>query len=155
MHWYDKQDHRQEPALDLALAENVQRVEVYRPPEMIDIMDKIGAWMKVHAFSSRDVFAVSLALHEAATNAFRHGNRGDCSKWVRISYLVTADDVLIRVEDQGDGFDPEQVPDPYRPENLNRPVGRGLMLIRAYSTSVCYAPPGNRVTFSRRRTNAQ
>jgi len=119
---------------------------------MTDILEKIAAWMKVYGYPAKDVFAVTLAVHEATSNAFRHGNRGDSSKPVSISYLVTQDDVLIRVQDEGRGFDPEQVADPSHPENIDRPGGRGLMLMRAYCHWICFAPPGNRVTFSRRRS---
>ena len=152
MHWYDKKSPPPDGAHDLGLAENVQRCQVYRPAQMTDILEKIAAWMKVYGYPAKDVFAVTLAVHEATSNAFRHGNRGDSSKPVSISYLVTQDDVLIRVQDEGPGFDPEQVADPSRPENVERPGGRGLMLMRAYSHWICFAPPGNRVTFSRRRS---
>ena len=152
MYWYDKKSPAPDAALDLGLAENVQRCQVYRPAEMTDILEKIAAWMKVCGYPAKDVFAVTLAVHEATSNAFRHGNRGDSSKPVSVSYLVTQDDVLIRVQDEGPGFDPEQVADPSRPENIERPGRRGLKMKQAYSHWICFAPPGNRVTFSRRRS---
>ena len=106
MYWYDKKSPAPDAALDLGLAENVQRCQVYRPAEMTDILEKIAAWMKVCGYPAKDVFAVTLAVHEATSNAFRHGNRGDSSKPVSISYLVTQDDVLIRVQDEGTGLRP-------------------------------------------------
>jgi serine/threonine-protein kinase RsbW len=51
----------------------------------------------------------------------------------------------IEVEDQGEGFDPRSVPDPTAEENIEIPSGRGIMLMRAYMTSVEYLPPGNRL----------
>ena len=152
MHWYGKKGASQGPVLDLGLADNVQRCQVYRPLEMTGVLEIITARMKMHGYPAKDVFAVVLTVHESTSNAFRHGNRGDCSKPVDISYLVTEDEVLVRVEDKGSGFDPEQVPDPSCPENLDRPGGRGLMLMRAFSHWIYFAPPGNRVTFSRRRS---
>jgi serine/threonine-protein kinase RsbW len=53
--------------------------------------------------------------------------------------------VAIVVEDEGVGFDPAAVPDPTRPENVDIPSGRGIMLMRAYMTEVEFDPPGNRV----------
>jgi len=152
MHWFDKLDCNRKPSIDLAVTADARRREVWRASEMAAVLDNLGAWMKHHAFSKKDLFAVTLALHEAASNALRHGNKGDDSKRVRIDYVVHANEVLVCVEDEGRGFEPDSVPDPYHPDSLDRPGGRGLMLIRAYSTWVCFDPPGNRVTFSRRRT---
>jgi serine/threonine-protein kinase RsbW len=152
MHWFNKLDDNGKPNADFTLTAGARRRDVHRSPEIADVLDSLGTWMKFHAYSKRDLFAVTLALHEAATNALCHGNRGDESKRVRIDYVVLANEVLVRVEDEGNGFDPASVPDPYRQENYEQPCGRGLMLIRAHSTWVCYDPPGNRVTFARRRT---
>jgi serine/threonine-protein kinase RsbW len=151
MHWYEKKGVPQHGVLDLGLADNVQRCQVFRPVEVTGVFKKVAGWMKLLGYPTKDVFAVILTIHEATSNAFRHGNRGDCTKPVRISYLVTADEVVIRVEDEGSGFNPEQAPDPYLPDNSGRP-GRGLMLMRAYSHWIVFDPPGNRVTFSRRRS---
>ncbi len=55
------------------------------------------------------------------------------------------------VQDEGVGFDPAAVPDPTRPENVDIPSGRGIMLMRAYMTEVEFDPPGNRVRMTYRR----
>jgi serine/threonine-protein kinase RsbW len=152
MHWYDRKGIPHDPVFDLGLAEHVQKCQLYRPAELASVLEKITAWMKLQGFPARDIFAVVLTTQEAASNAFRHGNRGDCTKPVRLWYLVTEHEVLIRVEDEGPGFDPEQTPDSCHADNFDRPGGRGLTLMRAYSHSISFAPPGNRVTFSRRRS---
>lgn len=90
-------------------------------------------------------FAIRMALEEALSNAFKHGNKSDESKIVRLEFHVEADSVLIDVEDQGEGFDPECVPDPTDQENVEIPCGRGLKLMRAFMTEVQIVPPGNRV----------
>ncbi len=90
-------------------------------------------------------FALRLALEEALTNAIRHGNRSDPQKNVTVQYQVDAGRVVIEVEDQGEGFDPQSVPDPTRVENLEIPAGRGIILMRAYMTEVRFTAPGNRV----------
>jgi serine/threonine-protein kinase RsbW len=152
MHWFDKLDHTRKPLVDLHANANARHREVRRPDEVAGVLENLGTWMKVQAYPRRDLFAVTLALHEAVINALRHGNCDDPGKRVRIDYLVEADEVLVRVEDEGLGFDPASLPDPHRPEALNQPDGRGLLLIRAYSTWVSVDPPGNRVTFARRRS---
>ena len=90
-------------------------------------------------------FAIRLALEEALVNAFRHGNKGDASKQVLVECSIDPATVLIEVQDEGEGFDPGSVPDPTAEENIEIPSGRGIMLMRAYMTSVEYVPPGTRL----------
>jgi serine/threonine-protein kinase RsbW len=90
-------------------------------------------------------FGIRLALEEALSNAFRHGNKDDPAKTVRLKARVDPRTVVIEVEDQGEGFDPESVPDPTEQENVEIPSGRGLTLMRAFMTRVRILPPGNRV----------
>ncbi len=103
-------------------------------------------------YGARDIFALHLTVEEAVVNAVKHGHRGceDQPVWVR--YQVTPEQVLVEVEDQGPGFDPQQVPDPRAPGNLERCSGRGLFLMRHYSTWVQYNERGNRVTLCKRRS---
>jgi serine/threonine-protein kinase RsbW len=97
-------------------------------------------------------FAVRLAVEEALTNAFKHGHRGlPRDTPVTLELVVGADEVTIGVEDQGPGFRPEDVPDPTLDENLDKPAGRGLMLMRAYMAAISYNAKGNRVTLVYRR----
>ncbi len=90
-------------------------------------------------------FAVRLAFEEALVNAMKHGNRMDPRRTVRVRYRVTDECVEICVADEGGGFEPGCVPDPTTDENLQRPCGRGIMLIRSYMDEVAYEPPGNEV----------
>ena len=77
-------------------------------------------------------FAVRLAMAEALANALEHGNRNDPGKTVRLEYRIARSWVVIEIEDQGAGFDPQAVPDPTRQENLDIPCGRGIVLMRAH-----------------------
>ena len=79
------------------------------------------------------------------TNAFRHGNKCDPSKQIRIRYLVTSERVEIEVSDDGEGFCPDEVPDPTQPGFIDRPHGRGIMLMRAYLDDVQFSDTGNSV----------
>jgi serine/threonine-protein kinase RsbW len=83
---------------------------------------------------------VSVAIRESVINAIKHGNRNDSSKHVFIEFeTATRSDVpelLIRVRDQGDGFDPETVANPLDPENLLKSSGRGIFLIRNFMDDV-------------------
>lgn len=96
------------------------------------------------------VFAVRLALDEALVNAVKHGNGNDPDKTVTIEFSIDQDRLIVEIEDQGPGFVPEQLPDPTAEENLNRPNGRGVMLMRAYMTEVDFNERGNRVILTKR-----
>jgi serine/threonine-protein kinase RsbW len=96
-------------------------------------------------YDKTSVFAIRLALEEALNNAFKHGNKNDPQKTVRMECRVESNIVLIDIEDQGEGFDPDSVPDPTEQENVEIPSGRGLTLMRAFMTEVLIQPPGNRV----------
>ena len=73
---------------------------------------KILSQLQRNCFSQDDIFAVHLAVEEAFINAIRHGNKMDPTKKVKIEYLVSSDKVEIFMTDQGEGFNPEAVPDP-------------------------------------------
>jgi serine/threonine-protein kinase RsbW len=83
---------------------------------------------------------VSVAIRECVINAIKHGNRHDESKHVFVDFEVASIDsrpaLTIRVRDQGEGFDPEEIADPLAPENLLKSSGRGIFLIRNFMDDV-------------------
>ncbi|OGJ61167.1 hypothetical protein A3C37_05305 [Candidatus Peribacteria bacterium RIFCSPHIGHO2_02_FULL_53_20] len=99
--------------------------------------------------TERDRHAVRLALEEALVNAIKHGNEMLSEKKVFVRVRSVPGHVTIEIEDQGEGFFPEQVPDPTEDENLERPCGRGIMLMRAFMTSVRFNVSGNCVTLEK------
>jgi serine/threonine-protein kinase RsbW len=121
-------------------------------PDAPRVLQAVAGEMAATGFPEDDVFAVCLGLNEALLNAVLHGNGGDPTKRVRVSYHVTAERVVAEVEDEGPGFDPDAVPDPRTPENLERLGGRGLLLMRSYLTWVRYNPQGNGVTLCKCRS---
>jgi serine/threonine-protein kinase RsbW len=104
-----------------------------------------------YEFDPGSCFAIRLALEEALTNAFRHGNRSDPEKSVLLDCRVNREAVVIDIHDEGEGFDLGAVPDPTEEENLQIPSGRGIMLMRSFMTEVDFHPPGNRVRMVYRR----
>lgn len=115
------------------------------------IQDRIIALVEQNGFSARDVFGMRLALEEAIVNAIKHGNRMDPDKSVQIHCEVDESRVFVRIEDEGPGFDPSDVPDPTAVENLEKPGGRGIMLMRAFMTRVEYQGRGNAVELEKVR----
>ncbi len=107
--------------------------------------------LQISGFSTECAFAIRLALEEAVVNAHKHGNRADPAKHIVVSYDVQPQRVVVRVRDEGEGFDPARVPDPTSPERLSLPTGRGLMLMRAYLDEVSYNASGNEVQLVKKR----
>lgn len=106
-------------------------------------------------YDRTSVFAIKLALEEALSNAFKHGNRNDPAKSVTLRFEVSPQTIVIEVEDQGEGFDLAAVPDPTASENLEIPCGRGITLMRAYMAEVSFQPPGNKVRLVYTRPTAR
>jgi serine/threonine-protein kinase RsbW len=115
-------------------------------------VERVVVSMTAACYSARDVFGMRVALEEAIVNGFKHGNQCDPGKAVRVRCRVNARRALADVEDEGSGFDPAEVPDPTRPENLERACGRGLLLMRTYLTRCRFSRRGNRVTLCKRRS---
>ena len=112
-----------------------------------EILDRMRAldWVE------HDVFAVHLALEEALVNAIIHGNGLCASKTVSVTCQLSSNRLLVCITDEGTGFSPEKVPDPTEEDNLDRPCGRGIMLMRNFMSSVNYNAQGNCVEMEKRR----
>lgn len=87
-----------------------------------------------------------VALDEAFVNAVKHGNKFDTAKLVRIIADVSAEEARFTIEDEGDGFDVKNIPDPLDPENLFKTSGRGVLFIYNIMDEVIYNERGNRLT---------
>jgi len=87
-------------------------------------------------FAEDALFGIDMAVREAVTNAVLHGNRGDESKPVELGLAGTDAGLVVTVRDRGEGFDPEQVDDPTREENLLKASGRGILFMRTFMDEV-------------------
>jgi serine/threonine-protein kinase RsbW len=103
------------------------------------------------SFAERDIFAIKLAVEEALVNAIKHGNNMDRTKRVHVNCRICSERFEVQITDEGPGFDPTHVPDPTAPENLERPCGRGLLLMRHYMTEVAYHNSGRAVRMAKIR----
>lgn len=115
------------------------------------IQEAIENRLRSQLFSDKDIFCIKLALEEAIVNAIKHGNQMDRNKKVRIAYSISAERFDALIADEGPGFDPDDVPDPTAVENLERPCGRGVMLMRHYMTQVSFYERGNVVAMHKVR----
>jgi serine/threonine-protein kinase RsbW len=85
---------------------------------------------------------ILIALTEAVNNAIYHGNKQDPDKKVILKYQADEDEFRFVIEDEGPGFDFENVPDPTSPENIEKPNGRGVFLMRHLSDEIAFEDDG-------------
>jgi serine/threonine-protein kinase RsbW len=134
-------------------ADNLERQEDWNVKclsanqEVPEVIETVVAAMTGLGYVPKDIFGTRLALEEAICNAIKHGHQHDPIKVVEVRYCIRADHLLLEVGDQGPGFDPAQVPDATAVENLERPCGRGLLLMHHYAAWVRHNRTGNCVTF--------
>jgi len=96
---------------------------------------------------------VDVAVREAIANAIKHGNSQNPEKQVHVDLSLEGDDLVIRIGDEGPGFDPAQIHDPLAPENLLRPNGRGIFYMKSFMDEIHYGarPGGGTVVTLRKR----
>lgn len=120
-----------------------------------EVQERILKQLEDVGFTDRDLFGVKLALEEAIVNAIKHGNGLDPSKNVFVECSFDGELMRVIIEDEGPGFDPHAVPDPTDDDNLEKPSGRGLMLMRAFMSRVEYNDRGNRVLLEKIRSTEE
>ncbi len=101
--------------------------------ESVDSAEELATGMAERAgFEDEDLMKIGMAVRESMVNAVVHGNRYNANKKVRFSVSHTPGRFVIRILDEGEGFDLASLPDPLAPENLLRTSGRGIFLIRSF-----------------------
>ena len=101
-----------------------------------------------------EVYNLQLAVGEICANAIEHGNKCAPDKSVRLSYAVHQHRLLFQVEDEGEGFNPEDLPDPTKPENLLKKRGRGIFLACSLVDDIIFQDKGRRVILVKKLTHA-
>ncbi|MEQ8925131.1 MAG: ATP-binding protein [Fulvivirga sp.] len=85
---------------------------------------------------------IMIAVTEAVNNAIKHGNKNDKQKNVTLTLLLEDGRINFNVEDEGHGFDYQNLPDPTAPENLEKPGGRGIFLMKHLADEVTFEEKG-------------
>jgi serine/threonine-protein kinase RsbW len=120
-----------------SLSENIRMIESF-----ID-----NAKDKFHL--NDDIYGnIMIAVTEAVNNAIKHGNRSDASKNVFLSLNLEETLIKFYIQDEGEGFDYHDLPDPTSPENLEKPGGRGIFLMKHLSDEVSFKDGGRGVELS-------
>lgn len=88
---------------------------------------------------------ILIAVTEAVNNAINHGNKQNPDKKVHMEFINRGDRLAFTVQDEGDGFDHEALPDPTDPENLEKISGRGVFLMNQLADEVEFSENGTKV----------
>jgi serine/threonine-protein kinase RsbW len=129
--------------------EFTQRIDFPAKAENIALAEKlIDEACQSQAVHESRYGNILIALTEAVNNAIHHGNRLDPTKQVTLGYRVDNGRLVFMVSDQGPGFDHEHLPDPTDPQNLEKPHGRGVFLMRALADEVEFSDNGATVTMA-------
>lgn len=125
----------------VADAHSVLRLEFSSAFDMLDLVQVVADHVaRGIGLDEEAVHWVGVAIRESVINAIKHGNRNNRSKRVFVEFDTVLEEgmsgLLIRVRDQGEGFDPDAVANPLAPENLLKSSGRGIFLIRSFMDDV-------------------
>jgi serine/threonine-protein kinase RsbW len=121
--------------------QRVVRLQIYSTFEMLDfvqvVSDELG---HMYGLDDDAVHWVGVAVRESVINAIKHGNREDRSKTVTIEFALDAPDtpseLVVRIVDQGEGFEVLDVGNPLAPENILKSSGRGIFFMRSFMDDV-------------------
>lgn len=108
------------------------------PNNLITVEEFVNYFAKDLGLSDEQLSVLLLAVTEATTNAIIHANKCDISKLVRIHAHIEDSKLIVKVKDEGKGFDPSKLPNPTEPENLLKDSGRGVFLMKVYMSDVKY-----------------
>lgn len=116
--------------------------EISNLPQIEQLIDLV---CDKHHISEDNYGNILIALTEAVNNAIIHGNKQDPTKTVLLQLQTKNDDVFFIVQDEGSGFEYNNVPDPTLPQNINKLNGRGVFLMKSLADEVCFEENGSKV----------
>lgn len=107
------------------------------------LVDELSETLK---FSSEVYGNLLVAVIEGVNNAILHGNKLDETKKVVINYLAENNILTFSIKDEGKGFDYKKLPDPTHPDNIEKPHGRGVFLMRNLADEILFNETGSEIT---------
>ena len=117
------------------------RLQIHSNFELLDFVQVVSDRMGQLAGLDEDaIHWIGVAVRESVINAIKHGNREDYGKMVTVEFAMAPSndpsELVVRVLDQGEGFDPEDIADPLAPENILKSSGRGIFFMRNFMDDV-------------------
>ena len=115
-------------------------MQIVSQPESINLVEKLIDEIKSEYNIHEECYGNMLvAVTEAVNNAIQHGNKYDPEKMVHVAYEIEPDQIAFTVTDEGSGFDYINLPDPTDPENLEKPTGRGVFLMKHLADQIIFS----------------
>lgn len=125
------------------------KIEIPSISDNIRIIESFIDNAKEKYHLDEDIYGnIMIAVTEAVNNAIKHGNQNNSSKNVSLSLSLNEGLLKFTVEDEGTGFDFHKLPDPTAPENISKPGGRGIFLMKHLSDEVNFKENGKVVELS-------
>ncbi|MBS1764755.1 MAG: ATP-binding protein [Bacteroidetes bacterium] len=122
---------------------NIQSLVIDSKPESISIIERLIDNLRSNHNIHEDAYGnILVAVTEAVNNAIQHGNKYNPNLKVNVAYELEGDTLSFVVTDQGGGFDYYNLPDPTAPENLEKPTGRGVFLMKHLADQVIFSNNG-------------
>jgi serine/threonine-protein kinase RsbW len=117
------------------------KLQIHSTFAMLDFVQAVSDRLGQLAGMDEDaIHWIGVAVRESVINAIKHGNREDIHKLVTVEFtfapLTDPLELVVRVLDQGEGFDPQEIADPLAPENLLKASGRGIFFMRSFMDDV-------------------
>jgi serine/threonine-protein kinase RsbW len=116
-----------------------ETTELVLPSRVEAVADAAAAAAQVMSraeIGDEAAFGIDMAVREAVTNAVLHGNQQDEAKTVEVTFTTSPEAIEITVRDRGEGFNPDNVPDPTDARNLLKTSGRGIFFMRSFMDEV-------------------
>lgn len=130
-------------------AQIIREISFASLPENINRIELLLEELKAELGMSEEMEAnILVSLSEAVNNAIFHGNNSNPAKRVRLKMRKDETSLTFSVLDEGSGFDLNKIMDPTSPENLNKPTGRGIFLMRNLADNVEFLEGGKKVVIS-------
>ncbi len=115
------------------------------------LLDELLRQLEALHWARREIFGIQLAVDEALVNAILHGNALDEAKHVHFCCWLSPRKIRVEITDEGPGFNPDRLLDPTDAAHINRPCGRGVMLMRAFMSHIEFHERGNHVVLEKER----
>jgi serine/threonine-protein kinase RsbW len=130
----------------IVMAEEEKKIRITSQSESIAFVEKlVNTICETYHISEDHYGNILVAITEAVNNAIQHGNKANPNKNIDIAYLSNKDHLRFSVKDEGEGFNFTSLPDPTNPENIEKPNGRGVFLMKHLADKVEFEDNGSKV----------
>jgi serine/threonine-protein kinase RsbW len=136
----------------MTTSEPVQKHQFPSSIESLSEVEKLVDELKEQQNIAEELYGnILVSLTEAVNNAIRHGNQLDRNKTVDLLLEMGERELIFSVRDKGTGFDYHNIPDPTHPDNLDKPYGRGIFIMKSLSDELEFFNDGREVQLTFKR----